>query len=144
MIRRRSNQAHGRWDFRFTHGTGTGRIIFLADSIGREGVDNRYYLEFASDLSYRVSLRKATAGVVATIFTGTKWAIQPHVPYDYRVEHTAGGEFTILIRGNQYQSWTLVPTTMNNPVIDTTHTFCRFVSYWLQPGDKLYLDEARA
>ena len=143
MLRRESLQGYGHWKFRFLHSGGVGRIIFFADSIGREGVDGRYYLEFTG-ANTRLVLRKSIAGTPSSMFFTEDLYITDYRAYEYTIERTSDGEITVWIQGGQYQDFTLVaPTFGTNPVTDNTNTDCLFVTYWLQAGDKIYLDEAR-
>lgn len=129
-----SDAAHGTWEFDYYKGSVDGtrtRILFCASSTAayNDAGQNGYMLEFRTDDgSFRIDLRKITAGVDSLIASTPDDVIVPNQWMHLRVTRNSLGKFCLFV--NTVQQFT--------PTIDTDFQTTQFVNFQIATNDRLH------
>jgi hypothetical protein len=128
-ITRPSQQAYGTWYFTMNK-TDEDNFYFMfmatqKDSITSAG-QNGYMLGLGA--SENIILYKVTGGVASILARSVTSAIELGKEYNFAITRTPDGEFSIYLKGGDYEGWQLmVADTGTNPVTDTAFTTSKYV-----------------
>jgi len=129
-----SDAAYGTWEFEYYKGSADGtrtRILFCASSTAayNDAGQNGYMLEFRTDDgTFRIDLRKITAGVDSLIASTADNVIVPNRWTHLRVTRTSLGKFRLFVN----------TVDRITPTVDTSFQATQYVNWQIATNDRLY------
>lgn len=116
----RCTQAYGTYVFEVTHTAAIEWIVFIANTQAINYAQRNMYGLYLNGADVQLNKLTPTGGLT-TLFTAAN-SITIGTQYAFAVMRSNDGQFTVLIRGGSYKSWTkLVVTSGTNPVTDNAY-----------------------